>query len=906
MKKILSIFTTLLTCFLMLPLGMIKVGAGQMLGQQNFDSGVGLPWHTCETAPAVCEFNISGGTYNVTVVNPGGSGRGGEDRWDLQFRHRGLKIVSGRQYRVKYSITATNSGMYYTKIGNLEGTVEVWHNMSTGAGDFESNWDCIRINANETKNVDLTFTASQSVDVAEWAFHLGGSGQYTPNDCFPEGTVISFDNMSLECLSSDDTDYVPEEEYVRSEILVNQIGYYPEVQKRATLISSAASPVDFKLLDSSGKEVYSGKTAVFGFDKDSGDTVHTLDFTDYTSAGSGYTLTADGKTSYAFDISEDIYQTMLYDSLKYFYHNRSGAVEMPYCEKAEYARAAGPADTAVPTETGQSFSSWAYNESYTLDVSGGWYDAGDHGKYVVNGGLSVWIMQNQYERTLYIDGATPSLYGDGSMNIPESGNGFPDILDEARYELEFMLKMMVPDGKPMAGMVHHKIHDVSWTGLAIAPADDTKDRIIKPPTTAATLNLAATAAQAYRVWKDLDADFADTCLAAAEKAYAAAKKHPSVFAPLDESVGGGAYGDDYVEDDFYWAASELYLSTDNSAYDDDMKSRKFYLKCVTALEGGEETDSPSSFNWANTASLGTLSVALAGGGDMQSEAQSSIVSAADYYAELEEEQGYGLPFKQCTAAEGLTGYPWGSNSFVMNNALVMAYAYDYTADSKYINAVTQAMDYLMGRNPMDNCYVTGYGDNSTKYPHHRFFANQVDDNFPTVPAGFISGGPNSALQDPWVKGMGWSAGERAPQLCYMDHIESWSTNEVTVNWNAPLAWLTGYLTDTLSDAEGISGGITGNPSDSKSNTKDTQSGSKNNLSPSQDDEDGINKILIIVCIAAGIILAVMITAIILLAKSISNQTKSMQMYLMQQQNSNSNPQPPAPVNPENNPPENKV
>lgn len=886
MKKKFSAIVALIVSMMMLfsMTDGIIAGAGQMLGQQTFDSGVGLPWHTCETAPGKCEFGISGGTYNVTIVNPGGSSRGGEDRWDIQFRHRGLKIVSGRQYRVKYSIKATNSGMYYTKIGNLEGNVEIWHNMSTDAGNFDSNWDCLRINAGEQKDVDLVFTASQNVDVAEWAFHLGGSGQYTPSDCFPEGTVVSFDNMSLECLSSDDTDYITEPEYVRNEILVNQLGYYPDSQKRATVVSSASSPLDFKLLDASGSEVYSGKTTVFGNDKDSGDSVHIIDFSDYKTVGKDFTLSADGKSSYAFDISDDIYHTMTYDALKYFYHNRSGAVEMPYCVNTEYARAAGPADTAVPTETTQTFPGWAYSESYSLDVSGGWYDAGDHGKYVVNGGLSVWLLQNQYERTLHTDGATSSLYGDGSMNIPESTNGYPDILDEARYELEFMLKMMVPDGKPLAGMVHHKIHDVSWTGLAIAPADDDKDRILKPPTTAATLNLAATAAQASRLWKELDPAFADKCLAAAEKAYDAAKAHPAIYAPLNESVGGGAYGDDYTEDDFYWAACELFLSTDNNKYKDELTSNKFVLQCPNRLSGGEETDSPSSFNWANTASLGTLSIALAGSDSMQSEARENIAKAADFYLELQEKQGYGIPLEQCTAAEGLTGYPWGSNSFVMNNAIVIAYAYDYTSDSKYISGVTQSMDYLMGRNPMDICYVTGYGEHHTSNPHHRFFAKQVDTAFPSIPAGFVSGGPNSALQDPWVKGMGWSAGGRAPQLCYMDHIESWSTNEVAVNWNAPLSWLAGYLTDTLSDAEGVPASATPSGDDSNK-TQTTPQGEKKDDNAKSSDSDDLsgNKILVIICVAVGVILIVLIVAVILLAKSINNQSKSMQAYLMQNQ-----------------------
>jgi endoglucanase len=159
--------------------------AGQQLGQTDFDKGAGLPWHICESAPGEMDFEIDKGVYKITIVNPGGASQGGEDRWDCQFRHRGLKIVSGHQYKASYEITASKSGKYYTKIGNLDGNVEIWHNMSTGDGDFNNTWDPIQINANETKKVEVTFTPSQSLDVAEWAFHLGGDGQYTPGGCFP-------------------------------------------------------------------------------------------------------------------------------------------------------------------------------------------------------------------------------------------------------------------------------------------------------------------------------------------------------------------------------------------------------------------------------------------------------------------------------------------------------------------------------------------------------------------------------------------------------------------------------------------------------------------------------------------------------------------------------------------------
>ena len=128
--------------------------------------------------------------------------------------------------------------------------------------DFDSTWDCIQINANETKKVDLNLHASQSLDVAEWAFHLGGDGQYTPGGCFPAGTVITFDNMSLVDLTSDENDYVAPEEWERAGVLTNQVGYFVGREKKATLLSKKKQ--DFDILDENGNSVYSGKSIDFG------------------------------------------------------------------------------------------------------------------------------------------------------------------------------------------------------------------------------------------------------------------------------------------------------------------------------------------------------------------------------------------------------------------------------------------------------------------------------------------------------------------------------------------------------------------------------------------------------------------------------------------------------------------
>ena len=773
----------------------LYASAGQQLGQTDFDEGVGLPWHIVESAPGEMDFEIDNGVYSVTIVNPGGASQGGEDRWDCQFRHRGLKIVAGHQYKVHYEITASNSGKFYTKIGNLEGNIELWHNMSTNEGDFGANWDPMPINANEKKVVDLTFTPSQSLDVAEWAFHLGGDGQYTPGGCFPAGTVITFDNMSLIDLTSDDNDYVQAEKWERAGIITNQVGYFTDRAKKATMLCDDSDGVDFDIKDEDGKVVYSGTSEKFGHDDDSDDDVHIIDFTDFNDEGT-YTISAEnGAESRSFTIGKhDTYSALLYDSLNYFYQNRSGIeIESKYItsgDKNGLARAAGhPKDMAEIEQT------WGYSgSSGSIDVTGGWYDAGDHGKYVVNGGFSLWLMQNQYETAVKY--GFEDAYADGSMNIPENNNSYPDLLDEARWEMDWMLKMIVDSGE-YKGMAYHKAHDEKWTALGIAPADDKMKRIVKPPTTAATLNLAACGAQASRLWEKYDSDFAETCLEAAEAAYEAAKQHPKMFAPLDESIGGGAYGDDDVDDEFYWAACELYLATGDDSYYEDMKDSDYFLKVPTTLGGGESVDSVGSFDWGHTAALGTFSLAL-NEDSIKSDfddVKENIIDASKHYIEMESEQGYGLPYAQSTISynDDDKGYLWGSNSFVADNAIVCAYAYLLSDEDEHMDGAIGGMDYLLGRNAMDYSYVTGYGSHAIEYPHHRFWANLIDSSFPLAPNGVMCGGPNSGMQDPWVQGSGWKKGQIPPQKCYLDHIEAWSVNECTINWNASLAWLTGFV-----------------------------------------------------------------------------------------------------------------
>lgn len=768
MKKTLTVIGALLLASLA---GGATCRAAEMLGTTEFKGGVSLPWHIAESNENNSYSSISDGKYTIHMNQKG------TNKWDVQIRHREISIIEGHTYTVKFSLTATKNCKIYAKIGDSgEPYGEAWNN----------NWTPYSVKANEILTVKDTFKADKSYDPAEFAFHLGGELAAMPP------YEISFISMSL-----DDPEFIPTPTPAPTpmrDIRVNQLGYFPNASKKATLKvnSSQMSPVQWQLKDSSGAVVASEYTKPFGYDNASGESVHIIDFSSFTKPGKGYQLVAGFATSFPFDIGTDIYTTMKYDALRYFYHARSGIeIKMPYCVDSKWARPAGHPDDNAALIAGRNYDGPKY-----IKGSGGWYDGADHGKYVVNGGFALWMLQNQYEHSEMK--GLDRQFGDNKLNIPESGNKINDLLDESRWEMEWMLKMQIPEGFDRAGMAAHKLADEYWTILSTRPDQDMERRIYYPPSTAATLNLAACAAQAARIWKDIDPEFSQKCIAASQTAYSAAKTNPSVYVSFAQDPGSETYGDNYVGDDFYWAACELYVTTGKDEYLSDLKAYDESLQMPVKLTGEYEGVS-GCFDSSSTGGLGTLTLALHKKDEFPAVIE-SIKSAADSFVEVQKKEGYGIPQAETTFKlefagneETITGYPHASNSYVINKALVMAYAYDLLYDSKYICGLTESMDYLMGRNPLIKVYVSGYGENPVKNPHHRFFCPQKNSQYPSVPPGFLVSGPNSGRHDLDAVG-GCSPNKVIPsQACYTDHVDSWDTNEPVISYNAPLAWVTYYL-----------------------------------------------------------------------------------------------------------------
>ncbi|WBB52139.1 glycoside hydrolase family 9 protein [Verrucosispora sp. WMMD573] len=674
--------------------------------------------------------------------------------WDAGIGHDALPLIAGAEYTLGFDVTSTPGG-------------PVAAVLQLGSEPYTGYYSVTAAATPTQQRVERTFVAPNDDSRAQLIFQIGGSA---------EPRTVCLDNVSLRGGNPPEP-YVPD---TGPRVRVNQVGYLPGGPKNATVVTEATEALPWELHSASGAVLASGTTTPRGVDEASAQNVHSLDFSSYRTPGQGLTLAVDGEVSHPFDISGTLYDQLRSDALQFFYIQRSGIAIDGDLVGEEYARPAGHLDVA-PNQGDTNVPCVANSCDYRLDVRGGWYDAGDHGKYVVNGGIATYQLLSAFERTK--NAATAGFgadLGDGTLRLPERDNGVPDILDEARWELEFLMRMQVPAGKPLAGMAHHKIHDRNWTGLPMQPEDDPEPRELHPPSTAATLNLAATAAQCARLFAPYDKAFAQRCGSAAKTAYAAAKANPARYAPSTGN-GGGPYDDTNVTDEFYWAAAELYLTTGETTYLTDLTASPHHTGDVFDARG---------FGWQSVAALGRLDLATVPNGLPAAERtriRESVVAAADSYLAEIRRQAYGLPMPGDP-----NSYFWGGNGAIINNAVVLATAFDLTGAAKYRDGAVQTMDYILGRNALNISYVTGWGEHAAENQHSRIFGFQLDPSMPKPPAGSIAGGPNAALQDPFVEQLLEGC---APMFCYVDDIASYSTNEVAINWNSALAWISSFLAD---------------------------------------------------------------------------------------------------------------
>jgi endoglucanase len=537
------------------------------------------------------------------------------------------------------------------------------------------------------------------------------------------------------------------------QILVNQVGYQPKSVKIALL---RVKTDKFDVVDdSTGKVVFTGKPGAFRYWELSGDSVCTVDFSVVTTPGK-YRICLDNMSicSYPFAIGNDVYNSIAKASLKAFYLNRSG-MEITKEFGGKWDRPAGHPDTEVLVHS--SAVSAKRPEGFKISSPGGWYDAGDYNKYIVNSGITTYTL-------LLFCQMYPEYCMNFKNDIPESNNGISDVIDELLYNLRWMLTMQDPND----GGVYHKLTNLKFSDFSM-PDKATDPRYVVAKSTAASLDFASTMAMASRIFEKSDSqelkDLGKSCLEAAKRAYKWAKANPAAYFRNPSDVSTGEYGDNNLGDEFFWAASELGLAGNDPAMIliNEMKAQKVMV--------------PS---WNYSGMTGILSLSLSDNpafAEYRNEAQKIILAFADTLVKKSENSPYRV---------SLDFFKWGSNSDVANQALIKLVAFKISGDKKYLASVQGDVDYILGRNATGYCFVTCFGGKKVMNIHHRpSAADGIAEPYP----GFLSGGPNTVTfaDCPDIRR------SKFPAMSFVDAQCSYSTNEIAINWNAPLFFLMGAM-----------------------------------------------------------------------------------------------------------------
>jgi len=534
-------------------------------------------------------------------------------------------------------------------------------------------------------------------------------------------------------------------------ILLNQVGYKTNSEKRA-FITSDSEIKAFKIIDKlTNQTVFEGVVSIPKYWQYSGTYVGIADFSSIQKPGK-YTIIA-GNSSKSINIDNTVYDSLGTKSLEAFYLARaSETISEKYA--GIYARPLGHPDDNVFIHA--SATTEKRPEGSKISSPGGWYDAGDYNKYIVNSGITVHTLLELYE-------LFPDYCKNLKLKIPENSNQVPDILDEILVNLRWMLTMQDPND----GGVYHKLTSKYFCGM-IMPQDDKLDRFVVMKTTAASLDFAAVMAKANRVFSKYEKDFpniANSCLVASKNAWNWAQNNPDVLYIQPKDISTGEYGDNNVEDEKYWAAIELYLSTKNA---DSLNNLPANLKMATPT-------------WSQVESLGAFS--LVSNTDKINDTKTkekidlikqNLLNTANQLYQTNEESAFKI---------SMNSFSWGSNSDLANQGLLLIHAYKITGEKKYLKAAEDCLHYLLGSNPLNICFVTGFGDNSPKHIHDR---RSTADNIDAPIPGLLVGGPTKAARADCGEDKYKSS---FPALSYLDMECSYSTNEIAINWNAPLAFL---------------------------------------------------------------------------------------------------------------------
>lgn len=647
------------------------------------------------------------GELEVKIKNPGSY------EYAVQLYFDGFSLYKGGVY--KYSFDVRSS---------IERTFE-WRLQKNG-GDYHAYAGGWASAGPDAAHIEHVFTMEEATDfLPRLAVNIGfGKG------C-PEGMKahsVFFDNFILELVdSSRITEIVTSRQ--TANVNLNQAGYFPSDKKIAVVRSKGSEKIKgtFDVIDTeSGKTVYSGKLKKSRQNEASAEQTALADFSKLKSEGT-YKISAGAYgESFPFSISKHAYSDLFKSALRFFYLQRCGTA----VEDASFSHPACHASRAV-----------VYGDVETsFDVSGGWHDAGDYGRYVVPAAKAVCDLLLAFE------------------NYPQAFPSADSILDEVQYELDWMLKMQLQD----SGAVFHKVTCKDFPG-EVMPQDETDRLVLCPVSTAATADFAAAMAMASRIYAGRTES--SRYAAAAKKAWEYLEKTPSDGKGFSNPIlfTTGAYDDAHDEDERFWAAAELYKTFKDESY-------------LSYIKQADPETIGKAFGWQQVGLYGLYAYLTSGAPKdaFFKKAEKAFLAQADEKLRNAAADSYAVSLTKYE-------YVWGSNMCAANNGMLLLLADLLSPHKKYVSCAKSQLDYLLGTNTNSYCFVTGFGTLSPTLPHHR--PSQV---VRKAMPGMLVGGPDFKLEDPFARA---NLSDAPHAACYIDSVQSYSCNEVTIYWNSPLVYL---------------------------------------------------------------------------------------------------------------------
>ncbi|HPN65433.1 MAG TPA: glycoside hydrolase family 9 protein, partial [Candidatus Goldiibacteriota bacterium] len=533
-------------------------------------------------------------------------------------------------------------------------------------------------------------------------------------------------------------------------IKVNTIGYKP-LEEKFVVCDKACSY--FAVYDNKGKKVFSNDMKGPVKDAVSGDECFTGNFTQFKTPGVYYIEIEKAGRSAEFEISDSIYDKPFEKVMHAFYQLRCG---IDIKSKTGFEHKACHLNPAEYHET--------TGEEGEIDVNGGWHDAGDYGKYAVNSGISTGTLILMFERY-------KNRLENINTGIPaeQKIKKLPDVLNEIKWNLDWMLKMQAKNGG-----VYHKATPLQFPPLNIMPEDDKNTYFVYEITSTATADFAAVMAAAARVFKSYDSAYADKCLKAAEKAWGYLEANlgmvPKEGYKNPDDTKTGQYGDNDDKDERLWAAAELFSTTGKDTYNTYFTANyKNWEKAVDKAPSWREVKEMAMVSYCMSEQAGKSEEACA-------SIKDSIRVHCDTLMARINENGYRNVMSE-------DDYVWGSNSVALNYAINLISGAEILAEPKYKKGALEILGYIFGINPFARSYVTGIGGNYPLNIHHRPSAG--DKNSEPWP-GLLAGGPNKRPQDNPLRSLPFGT---LPARSYADHVDSYASNEIAINWNAPLAFV---------------------------------------------------------------------------------------------------------------------